>query len=581
MFEYIKEISSFNVSEFHFLRIQYLWLFVPVVLILLFTLIQGSQNTKWKKVIAPALQPFVITKEKKTAAIYPVILFIVLMSLGIVGLAGPTWKKINVDGAKTEAVLLIALDVSQSMMAQDIQPNRLERAKFKVMDLLKENPQTKVALYAYAGTPHTVVPVCSDYDIIKHHINSVSPEIMPVKGTNLSLLMHQVDSTLAKIEAPSTVLLITDNITNADAKILQQFTANTKHNIEILLMTTANGATIPQSKNKQKNISQNGALIISKPDMSVINKMEEADKIHIINPTLDSSDMEALAAKVKKHLFYQQDDKESEEQWQDMGFILVILCVIIMPFWFRKGWMLQYSILILLGTTSCKNAYWQELWYTKDYQAQKLYEEGQFEEAGNTFTSPIHKGVAYFKAGNYDAAAQAFEQDSSATSLYNLSLSYAQLGEYDKALTAIEKASALDPQNVSYQRLRKQTETTKMYVDSLSTNQPITEMPENNGKKTPLRERKPKSKDDELSADNKVDQLPQEGDRITDEVDSDIHRAKEAEEVPEDFKSDNSQSPQKILLQGISEDPSEFLKRRFKFQYKKHYSNQTDSPEPW
>ncbi len=581
MFEYIKDITSFNVHQFHFLRVQWLWLFVPVFLIVLFILLQGRQHTKWKKVIAPALQPFVITKEKKSASIYPLIMFFVLMSLGIIGLSGPTWKMINVDGAKTEAVLIIALDVSHSMLAQDIQPNRLERAKFKVIDLLKENPQTKVALYAYAGTPHTVVPICSDYGIIKHHIQSLSPAIMPLQGTQLSLLMHKVDSTLSKITAPSTVLIITDDISSNDADTLKEFIANTHHSVEILLMSTPQGASIPVNRQNKPATDENGEVVISKPDMAVINTLQQQDRIHIIQPTLDTSDMEALASEIKKHLFYQQDDEESEEQWQDMGYILVILCALLMPFWFRKGWMLQYSIFLVFGFSSCKNTTWQDLWYTKDYQAQKLYQAKNFEEAGNTYTSSIHKGVAYFKAGNYDAAAQAFEQDSSAISLYNLSLSYAQLGNYDKALEAIEKASTLDPDNENYKKLLDQTQKTKLYVDSLTIDQEPIILAKNESKKEPLQERKAKSEDEELSSDTKVDELPKDGKRVTDEVETDTRKAKEAEEVPDDFKSDNNNSPQKILLQGISEDPSEFLKRRFKFQYKKYYSNNTESPNPW
>ena len=51
-------------------------------------------------------------------------------------MAGPTWKKIEVPGTKSEAILLVALDLSPSMLADDVSPNRLERAKFKIQDLL-------------------------------------------------------------------------------------------------------------------------------------------------------------------------------------------------------------------------------------------------------------------------------------------------------------------------------------------------------------------------------------------------------------------------------------------------------------
>ena len=80
----------------------------------------------------------------------------------IIGMAGPTWKKKEIPGQKIQAVVLIALDLSKSMMTKDIQPNRIERAKFKINDFLDANPRARAGLIAFAGTAHPVLPFTSD-----------------------------------------------------------------------------------------------------------------------------------------------------------------------------------------------------------------------------------------------------------------------------------------------------------------------------------------------------------------------------------------------------------------------------------
>lgn len=584
MFEYINDITHFNPDDFHWLRPQWFWAFIPVLVVVAIIVITAREDKKWKKVIAPALQPFMFTKEKQSSLTFPLFAFVLIMSLGILALCGPTWSKSEVPGAKSEAVLMIAVDCSLSMMTEDIAPNRLERAKFKIRDLLDADPNSRVSLYAYAGTAHTVVPMCSDYRMITHHLESLSPGIMPVQGTNLEMMMELADSALLGVDAPSTLLLVTDAIQKNQKSVLEQFVENSKHSIEILAMATQQGGQIPKNKQKQPVVDASGNIVISKLDSEVLFSLQKNRKINVNTLTLDNSDMELIAKNVKDNLNFQADDKASEEQWKDMGFVLLILLVLVVPFWFRKGWMIQYAWLPLLFLMSgcSSNTSWEDLWNSKDYQGQKLYEKQNFDDAGNTFESPLHQGVAYYKAGNFDAAAQAFAKDSSANSLYNLGLAYTQLGRYDDALKVIEMAAEMDPENTSFQEAINETNKTIGLVDSLRKENIPVEIPEKEEeKKEKLEERKAKGKDEELSSDNEVEELPEDGKRVSDVVETDQRKAEEMEELPDDFEAGVGETPQNVLLRGISSDPAEFLRRRFKFQHKKYHSEITDLPEKW
>jgi len=584
MFEYIHDIAKFNSEQFHLLRPQWLWLFIPIAIVALIIVFISREDKKWKKVIAPALQPFMFTKEKRSSVTFPLIVFVVIMSIGVLALSGPTWSKVEVPGAKSEAVLMIAVDCSLSMMAEDIQPNRLERAKFKIRDLLDANPGSRVSLYAYSGTAHTVVPSCSDYRLITHHLESLSPGIMPVQGTNLQMMIQMADSTLKKVEAPSTLLLVTDLISENQVEVLESFVNNSKHSIEILTMATQQGAEIPKNEQKQPITDVNGNIVISQLNPDILFKLQQNKKINLNTLTLDNSDMELIATNVRKNLNFQADDEESEEQWKDMGFVLVILLVLLMPFWFRKGWMIQYGwIPVLFLMSSCSSDLsWNDLWYTKDYQGQKLYSSEDYEKAGNTFESAVHQGVAYYKAGNFDAAAQAFAQDSSSNSLYNLGLTYSQLGQYNEALKVLELAAEKDPENENFQNAIHETTKTIGIVDSMRNEAGPIELPEQEEEqKGKLEERRASSKDEELTTDTEVDELPDDGKRVTDEIETDQRKAEEMDEVPDDFQSGTGQTPQNVLLRGISDDPGEFLRRRFRFQQKKYHPDLKDMAENW
>jgi Ca-activated chloride channel family protein len=582
MLEYLNEIARFDAAQFHWLRPLWLWTFIPVLMVAFLVILSFKEKNKWQKVIAPALRPFMITKEKRTAITFPLLSYILIMSIGILALAGPTWSKQEVPGAKSEAVLMIALDASLSMMTEDIQPNRLERAKYKINDLLDANPGSKVSLYAYSGTAHTVVPMCTDYKLVKHHLESIFPGIMPVPGSNLLHLVQLADSSLTKIKAPSTLLIVSDIIKQQDIAALTTFVDNSPHRIEILAMATSQGGQIPSNKWKHPLKDELSNIVISKLDTDVLFELQKHPKINVNTLTLDNSDVEIMAKKIRNNLSYQEDDVSSEEQWKDMGFLLVILLVIIVPFWFRRGWMVNYVILAFIFSSCSEVSNWNDLWYTKDFQGQQLYEKNNFESAGNTYQSPIHQGVAYYKAGNYDAAAQAFAQDSSSNSLYNLGLSYAKMGMYNEALEAIQLASDIEPENEEFKKAISNTQKTIGIIDSLKATGQIISLPEKKKKNDePLEERRAKGKDEELNSDTEVDELPKDGKRVTDEVETNMRKANELEEVPEDFESESGDTPQNVLLRGITEDPSEFLRRRFNYQYKKRYQNIEQSKEKW
>ena len=135
-----------------------------------------------------------------------------------------------------------------------------------------------MSLYAYSGTAHIVVPMCSDYRLITHHLESLSPGIMPVQGSNLKLLMEMADSALLKVEAPSTLLLVSDVMEENHVDMLLDFVDNSIHSIEILAMATQQGARIPKNAQKQAVTDAKGNAVISSLDPEVLFQLQKHRK---------------------------------------------------------------------------------------------------------------------------------------------------------------------------------------------------------------------------------------------------------------------------------------------------------------
>ncbi len=430
-------ISTINWEQFHFLRPKALYLFIPLGIIALLLLLGNRERKKWKLILPPALRPFMFTRGNALSLLLPLLLFLLGSTICIFALAGPAWEKKKIPGQKIEAVVLIALDLSGSMLATDIAPNRLERAKFKISDFLDANPRARAGLVAYAGTAHPVLPFTSDYKLIKHHAASLVNRIMPVQGSNLSMLVQIADTMLRKVQAPSTLLLMTDAITSDDAALLTQFTQHSIHRIELLLLSTPAGAKVPGHPN-----------ITSKQEPTIINNLRQDTSIAITPLTLDTTDVGSIAARIAGRLVFEKDTSKDDKDWDDRGALLLVPALLITLFWFRKGWVLHWCWIPLVGSllTGCGvNSQHPDWWYSKNYQAQLLENAGRYEDAAETFEDDNHKAIAYYKAGNFTAAADLWALDSSATATYNRALALARLGRYDEALTAFEEAGAKDP----------------------------------------------------------------------------------------------------------------------------------------
>ncbi|MDQ6995135.1 MAG: VWA domain-containing protein, partial [Mariprofundaceae bacterium] len=188
MMDMIQQLSG----TFHFLR-PWAWLALLPLLLLIYQIKQGKQRSgAWEKLCSPALLSYLQVGSASVKGCAWSMWMVAWVGLCLtVALAGPVWKKIPQPIYQSDSALVIALDLSLSMDAQDIKPSRLERAKQKLTDLLRMHHDGQTALIVFAGTAHVVTPLTTDVETILSQLRELSTDLMPKQGGNLDAAMLQ------------------------------------------------------------------------------------------------------------------------------------------------------------------------------------------------------------------------------------------------------------------------------------------------------------------------------------------------------------------------------------------------------
>ena len=213
----------------------------------------------------------------------PVIKFFILMlalAIIIVGTARPQFgsklKKVKREGVE----LIIALDVSNSMMAEDIQPNRLERAKRAISRLVDRLKDDKIGLIVFAGDAYTQLPITSDYNSAKLFLNSINTQIVPKQGTAMgSAINLAVRSFTPNGQANKAIIVITDGENHEDDPVAAAKAASDNGIIvHAIGMGLPQGSPIPVLKNGQKDYlkDRDGNVVITKLDEQMLEKVAVA-----------------------------------------------------------------------------------------------------------------------------------------------------------------------------------------------------------------------------------------------------------------------------------------------------------------
>ncbi|MBR9986830.1 MAG: VWA domain-containing protein [Desulfosarcina sp.] len=381
-----------------------------------------------------------------------------------VTLAGPKygyrWQEIRQQGVD----IIIALDCSRSMTAADIQPTRLERAKREVFDLLAMLQGDRVGLVAFAGTAFLQCPLTLDYDAFNLFLDSLSPDYLPVGGTDIAgALAEALDSFDPKSASDKAVILITDgeNTGNGDPLMAAETLKENKIKLFCIGVGSSDGVPIPEPAGGFKK-DRSGQIVLSRLDENMLKKMAVATGGTYVRSVAGDMDLDAIYTdEIRRTMEAKTVSSGRKQVWEDRfqwPLALALLCLVaelILPVSRKTMLIPLLAALMLVPPPSAEGS------DTRDGIA--AYEKGDFEQALKHFIDAqlnapdkpetlYNVADAYYKTGKFDAAAehykQALETDDAQLkrkALYNLGNAEFRRGKAKEAIGHYEAALAIDP----------------------------------------------------------------------------------------------------------------------------------------
>lgn len=437
-------------ADFHFIRPW--WLLAIIALVFVIRLLKKYRvnQSGWQQLLPKHLASELIDSKNNNKPLSLTLPFIIGL-LVITALAGPTWKKLPQPVYQVARGSILIMDMSYSMYATDIAPNRLTRARYKAIDLLESLNEGEIGLIAYAGDAFVISPLTEDINNIKLLLPSLSPDLMPELGSNPFSALTLADKMLKNAgHLSGDIYWFTDGIDNSDIQDITEWTRSHPHRLNILGVGTQSGAPIKLT-NGELMKDDSGAIIIPKLPISTLKGVAERANGNFSTLVANSSDIKRL---LKRPLDIEQEKKSdnvnnSGDQWQEFGPYLILLVLPLVLGYFRRGSLLAILPLCFIFTPYQKAHadIWQDLWKTKDQQGQEHFSAQEYKEAATQFEDPMWQGSAYFKAGDYENALAAFQQVESPESLYNQGNTLAKLQKLDEAIAAYDKVLAEQPDN--------------------------------------------------------------------------------------------------------------------------------------
>ena len=428
--------------DFEFIRPAVLWLLIPVCLVFMVAIIK-NKKTSQSELIAPHLAKFVINTNSQEQS-QPMWLIALFAVLAIVFSAGPSFEEKQVPVFQSKNARVIVMDMSLSMYSTDIAPSRIVQARFKALDMIELFKEGDTALVAYAGTAYTISPLTNDAATLENLIPSLSPDIMPDKGSNVLAGLDVAKELLTQAGyLEGDIILITDGVEQSEQQDISQFTAANNYRLNIYGVGTEQGAPIKLPEGGFLKDSY-GQIVIPTINTSMLNSLAKNSGGKFATYQPSAGDIQIFAPSANSEML--KNEKQSQALWRiDAGIYGLFILLPMMMWIFRRGAFAAAFLVICFLPQ--QNAYAVEVprvFKNQDQRALDAYQKGEYDQAATAKSSQL-KGAALYQQGNFDAALTQFSQDKTATGLYNYGNALAKAGKLEEATQAYKKALEINP----------------------------------------------------------------------------------------------------------------------------------------
>lgn len=448
-------LAEIDWAMFHFLRPQWLWGLLVLMPLALWVWAGNATAGAWKAIVDPALQPFMLTAGTRQTRWYKRVWLLLFWLLSVLALAGPTWEQRPTPLTRSEQARIVVLDLSRSMLANDMRPDRLSLARLKVQDLLRQSRDSKAGLVVFAAQAFPIAPLTDDIQTLAAQVPALHPDLMPAQGGRIDRALEQAMNMLKNggAAAGGQVLLVTDSVPQEAAFLMAQTLRDNGYELSVLAIGTADGAPIPEDTRRGRGFVKDGSgnIVIAKLPSAELRQLALSGGGQFSLLTADDSDI----TKLTKPLTQERDGAESAElanagdQWLEAGPYLLLLVLPLAALGFRRGWLMSgLLVLSVMQPPEVLAETEQELpsswWLNADQLGKTALEAGDAEAATQLFESADWKAAAQYKSGQHQPAAEYWSQLHDAAAHYNRGNALAQTGKLQEAIEAWQQVPDSD-----------------------------------------------------------------------------------------------------------------------------------------
>jgi len=275
-----------------FLYPIFLYVILPLLVVLFYFILTGSQQSysMFSQEVLDKLRSHNKSLSKKVRQT----LFLISFILMSIALAQPVIKEGEIVVEAKSADILIAIDISDSMRAEDSYPNRLEFAKNKAIDILKDAPQNRMGVLAFAKHDYIVSPLSFDHSSVAFLLSKLRTESITEKGTNLNSMLH---SAINMLEHTSTknLLLISDG--GDTEKFDEEIALAKENNLRLFILAIGSSKGSPVPSKEGGFIKYKGEILISKLNAEIKELATQTGGVYI-ESTLGDADIKAMLKEI-------------------------------------------------------------------------------------------------------------------------------------------------------------------------------------------------------------------------------------------------------------------------------------------
>lgn len=328
---------------FRFAHIEFLWLLLAIpVLVALHIWITRRKRQQLQLFGDPELMVELMPNASRIRPHVKFALMLTALSLLIIGIARPQYGTKEQTVKRQGIEVMIALDISNSMLAEDVAPNRLERAKQMLSKLVDQMVDDKLGLVVFAGDAFTQIPITCDYVSAKMYLQSITPDIIPAQGTAIGKAITTCVSSFGTedTEKSRAIILITDGENHEDnAQEAAKMAKEKGIHVFVVGIGKPEGSPIPDGRGGFKKDRQ-GTVVVSRLSEDMCQEVAAAGGGMYVRADNSNTATRALEKEIDKLGKQEIETKvysDYNEQYQSFIFIALLLLVIDFFIFSRKN----------------------------------------------------------------------------------------------------------------------------------------------------------------------------------------------------------------------------------------------------